>query len=97
MHVIHVIFCNSHVFDHGKHICEFHYIYSNLNIRNFPNTKFPPQQGSKLEAAIVRHQWHLKVEKLGVKFMTAFEVMLVKTKFIVAKYDERPLISSPAP
>ena len=28
-----------------------------------------------------------KVEKLGVNFMTSFKVMVVKTKFIVAKYD----------
>ena len=28
--------------------------------------------------------------------MTAFKIMVVKTKFIVAKYDYRPLISSPA-
>ena len=27
----------------------------------------------------------LKVEKPGVKFMTTFKVMVVKTKFIVAK------------
>ena len=25
--------------------------------------------------------------KFGVKFMTAFKVMVVKTKFMVAKYD----------
>ena len=34
----------------------------------------------------VRCQWHLKIEKAGVKFITAFEVMVFKTKFIVAKY-----------
>ena len=28
-----------------------------------------------------------KGRKSGVKFMTAFKVMIVKTKFIVAKYD----------
>ena len=28
-----------------------------------------------------------KVEKAGVKFMTTLKVMVVKTKFIVAKYD----------
>ena len=28
--------------------------------------------------------------------MTTFKVIVVKTKFIVAKYDYRPLISSPA-
>ena len=33
----------------------------------------------------VRCQWHPKVEKLSVKFMTTFKVMVVKTKFIVAK------------
>ena len=37
----------------------------------------------------------LKVEKPGVKFTTTFKVMVVKTKFTVAKYDYRPLISSP--
>ena len=31
--------------------------------------------------------WHLKIEKPGVKFVTAFKVMVVKTKFTVAKYD----------
>ena len=39
--------------------------------------------------------WHLKVEKPGVKYMITFKIMVVKTKFTVAKYDERPLISSP--
>ena len=28
-----------------------------------------------------------KDRKPGVKFMTSFKVMVVKTKFIVAKYD----------
>ena len=28
-----------------------------------------------------------KVEKIGFKFMTTFKLMVVKTKFIVAKYD----------
>ena len=28
-----------------------------------------------------------KIEKLGVKFRTTFEVIVVKTKFTVAKYD----------
>ena len=32
-------------------------------------------------------QWHLKVEKLCIKFMTAFKVMVVETKFIFPKYD----------
>ena len=36
-----------------------------------------------------------KDRKLGVKFMTAFKVMVVKTKFIVAKFDYRRLISAP--
>ena len=27
MYVIHSIFCSLRVFDNGKHICEFHYIY----------------------------------------------------------------------
>ena len=35
----------------------------------------------------VRCQWHLKVEKLDVKYMTAFKVTVVKTKFLVAKND----------
>ena len=42
------------------------------------------KQGSKLEAA----SWvpkAPKVEKPGVKFTTTFKVMVVKTKFIVAK------------
>ena len=29
------------------------------------------------------------------KFITIFKIMVVKTKFTVAKYDKRPLISSP--
>ena len=32
-------------------------------------------------------QWHLNVKKVGVKFMTAFKVIVVKTKFIIVKYD----------
>ena len=35
----------------------------------------------------VRCQWHLKVEEPGIKFMTTFKVMVVKTKFIVTKYN----------
>ena len=31
--------------------------------------------------------WYLRVEMPGVTFLTAFKVMVVKTKFIVAKYD----------
>ena len=36
-----------------------------------------------------------KGRKPNVKFMTVFEVIVAKTKFIVAKYDLRPPISSP--
>ena len=43
-------------------------------------------QGSKLETAI-QVPMALKLEKLGGKCMTAFKVMVVKTKFIVAKYN----------
>ena len=32
-------------------------------------------------------QWHLKVEKQGIKCMTTVKIVVVKTKFIVAKYD----------
>ena len=44
-------------------------------------------QGSKLEAASQVPMEPKKVEKLGVKFMTTFKVMVVKTKFTVAKYN----------
>ena len=51
-----------------------------------PLIKKTSNQGSKLKQ-LVRRQWQLRVEKLGVKFMTAFKVMVVKAKFVVAKYD----------
>ena len=43
-------------------------------------------QGSKLEAAS-QVPMALKVEKPGVIFMTIFKVKVVKTKFILAKYN----------
>ena len=44
------------------------------------------KQGSKLEAASLVPMTP-KDRNLGVKFMTTFKVMVVKAKFIVAKYD----------
>ena len=43
-------------------------------------------QGSKLEA-VSQVPMAPKGRKPGVKFMTTFKIMIVKTKFIVAKYD----------
>ena len=43
-------------------------------------------QGSKLKAAS-QVPMAPKGRKLSVKYMTAFKIMIVKTKFMVAKYD----------
>ena len=48
---------------------------------------FTLQPGVKIRSSQLGANGTLKVEKPGIKFMTAFKVMVVKTKFIVAKYN----------
>ena len=53
------------------------------------------QRRGQNEKQPFRCQWHLIVEKVISKFITAFKLMVVKTKFKDANYNSRLTISSP--
>ena len=73
-------------------------LIQSLKIKNIlvsDGTSIPFNQGLKLVTASYVPKAP-KGETPGVKFMTAFKIIVVKIKFTVARYGLRPLISSPA-
>ena len=50
-------------------------------------TRIPYGPGVEIKSSQLGTNDTLKVEKLGIKFMISFKVMIIKTKFTVAKYD----------
>ena len=66
--------------DHYKNAA-INFDFEHVNGLGVPGTR------CRIQKQPVRCRLHLKVEKPCVKFMIAFKIIVVKTKFIVAKYE----------